>query len=444
MALLRRLLEVRVDVGIVLSIVHLHHGLRGREADEDAEFVAGLAKSYDLPFEFHRLDTPAKASFDGKGVEDAARSLRYGFFGQILREGRASAVVTAHTLDDQAETVLLKLLRGAWTEGLAGIQPVFKLEGGEILRPFLQATRAGIERWLKQLHQPWREDSTNDDPAYTRNRVRHELLPLLSEFNPEIARQLSRLAAISSGEEDYWQRELNRVLPSILLSGRPVRGGGRSHSAGAGDAMVAIDLDHLRRLHPAVQRRVLRAAARQMGARLNFDHTEALMELHRASGRPGGHRQVQLPGQVLAERTPRELRFLRRQPGLGKQAPEYGFSIPGEVVGPAFGLSLRARLSKIAGDPAAGENPAAILPAVLRNWRPGDRAILRYSQGPKKVKEILSRLQATGTDRELWPVVECAGKIVWMRGAEVQAPEFEFTFQPLPHELSAGEPVQRP
>ena len=194
-------------------------------------------------------------------------------------DGLADAVVTAHTLDDQAETVLYKLLRGAWTEGLSGIHPVLGVEAGSILRPFLENTHASIEAWLLQLAQPWREDASNRDLAHTRNRIRWELLPLLRTFNPQIAGQLARLASISADEEAYWQEELKRLMPVLLLPGRPTRGGGRAASTDPGEETVGIERTRLRELHPAMARRILRAAARRLGARLDFERTEQLVAL---------------------------------------------------------------------------------------------------------------------------------------------------------------------
>ena len=122
-ALLRTLLDRRKDLGLVLSVAHLNHGIRGAEADADAAFVEALADKFDLPFHLRRADTPAAAELNRQGLEETARSLRYAWFWELLAQGHADAVVTAHTLDDQAETVLHRLLRGAWTEGLGGIFP---------------------------------------------------------------------------------------------------------------------------------------------------------------------------------------------------------------------------------------------------------------------------------------------------------------------------------
>ena len=242
-ALLRRLLEERHALGIVLSVAHVHHGIRGAAAEEDAVFVGSLAAAYDLPFHLHRADAPAAAATLHETLEEAARNLRYAFFRELIADGRADAVATAHTLDDQAETVLHKLLRGAWTEGLSGIHPVLPVEPGSILRPFLENSRATIEAWLLGLQQPWREDATNQDMAHTRNRIRWQLLPLLRTFNPQIAAQLARLATISGDEEAYWQGELQRLLPPLLAAGpahpgrrpfgqHPSGGRNRGHRAG--------------------------------------------------------------------------------------------------------------------------------------------------------------------------------------------------------------------
>jgi tRNA(Ile)-lysidine synthase len=429
-ALFRRLIEERIELGIVLSIAHVHHGIRGSAADADADFVAQLAAGYDVPFHFRRVDVPAEMALHHESLEEAARKLRYAFFEELIAQGQAAAVATAHTLDDQAETVLLKLIRGAWTEGFSGIHPAVKAGAGWILRPFLETTRASIEAWLRSLNQSWREDASNLDLTHTRNRIRHELLPQLSTYNPEIARQLARMAAISADEEHYWQGELDRLLPSLLLPGKPVRGGGRANSTQPGAAIVALELERLKQLPAAVARRVLRAAARQLGVSLGFDHTERLLALCNRTKQPAGSagNKVALPGGMVAERSFRELRLVRGAPSESPAAaaPEYVFSIPGEVDAPEFGVSLRGEMANSA------LQTGQACTAKLRRWKAGDQVTLRHSRSPKKVKEVLSRLRILGAEREFWPVVESAGRIVWMRGVEVDAPEFVFVARHFP------------
>src|SRR5450755_2911960 len=215
----------------------------------------------------------------------------------------------------------MKLLRGAWTEGLSGVHPVVLIPSatrpGKILRPLLSARRAELEDFLRGRNQPWRTDSSNADEAFTRNRIRHHLLPILREYNPSLDQTLANLAELARDDEARWQSELSRILPQILLPGKPVRGGGRSVATSLGDASVAIELDRLRDLDPALRRRVLRGAARQLGARLSFDDTARLLALAgfgadpTVSARPGS--RLKLANQLCAERSPRELRLFRDQ-----------------------------------------------------------------------------------------------------------------------------------
>jgi tRNA(Ile)-lysidine synthase len=399
-ALLRVLHHCAGELGLVLSVAHVHHGIRGAEANTDADFVQALAERLGLDFFLHRADVPFRAAQQQETLEEAARNTRYAFFRECIASGRADAVVTAHTLDDQAETVLLKLLRGAWTEGLGGIHPVVEVSGGRILRPLLATRRVEVEAYLRELGQDWREDESNRELVFTRNRVRHQLLPVLVEYNPQIAVHLAALSAIARDEERYWQNQLSSLLSQILLPGKPVRGGGR---AAQGSTSIAIEVERLRRLDPALQRRILRAAVTQAGGNLDYAHTESLLSL--LQGSSGQH--LSLPGNLVAERTPRELRVSPMEEG-DLALPEYLLPIPGEVAATAFGLLFRAEAESEKGE------------AIVRAWKPGDRVTLRYSRGPKKVKEVLERMRIPASDRAAWPVVIREGQIIWIRGAEVE------------------------
>jgi tRNA(Ile)-lysidine synthase len=329
----------RNALGVGLSAAHVHHGLRGEEADADLAFVQSLCARLDIPLHVGRVDTAARVAGQREAghaetIEEAARNLRYGFFRKLIAEGCADSILTAHTLDDQAETVLMKLLRGAWTEGLSGIHPVLPVEDipgptltahtskpiGKILRPLLAIRRADLRAFLESRNQPWREDSTNSDEAFTRNRIRHSILPILREENPAIDQTLANLADLAREEETRWQAELTRLLPQMLLPGKPVRGGGRATSTTPGEASVSLDLARLRGLDPALRRRVLRAAARSLGARLTFDETARLLALagFHLAGFPADSTAPVRTGSALhlasglrAERSTRELRLYR-------------------------------------------------------------------------------------------------------------------------------------
>ena len=356
--------QPRNALGVGLSAIHVHHGLRGDEADVDLAFVEALCARLEVPLHIRHASVPgrvahARQTGQPETVEEAARNLRYELFRQLIAEGHADSVLTAHTLDDQAETVLMKLLRGAWTEGLSGIHPCLLVESSpssgsklppqspqitpqgpqpadhgpertsRILRPLLAVRRAKLVAFLESRNQGWRTDSTNADDAFTRNRIRHSVLPLLREFNPAIDQALANLAELAREDEARWQSELSRILPQLLLPGRPVRGGGRAVSTAPGESgasSVSLEIDRLHALDPALRRRVVRAAARTLGARLSFDETARLLALagllpdSNPVDRPVSARRgssLHLPSQLRAERSARELRLFREAPPKG-------------------------------------------------------------------------------------------------------------------------------
>jgi tRNA(Ile)-lysidine synthase len=389
----------RHGLGVGLSAVHVHHGLRGEEADADLAFVEALCLRLAVPLHVHHASVPERmaASRAGagknEGCEEAARAIRYELFASLIAQGHADSVLTAHTLDDQAETVLMKLLRGAWTEGLSGIHPVVRMQGtgishpseprplagdpdshpseprplagdpdshpseprplagdpdshpseprplagdpdreqgtagGQIVRPLLAVRRAELEDFLRARNQPWRTDSSNSDEAFTRNRVRHQLLPILREYNPSLDQTLANLAELAREDEARWQAELGRILPQVLLPGKPVRGGGWAVSTAAGEpASVALEIERLRGFDPALRRRVVRAAARRLCARLSFDETARLLALagllpdagngEAPPARAGAG--VHLAAGLRAQRSARELRLYRVERPTGE------------------------------------------------------------------------------------------------------------------------------
>lgn len=423
-ALLRALASRSAELGLVVHAAHLHHGLRGEEAEVDLASARNLAVELGVPFHQSRADVANEAKADpasskaAETIEEAARRVRYAWFRQLLATGELDAVATAHNLDDQAETVLAKFLRGAWTEGLAGIAPKLDFPEGPILRPLLNTTRTEIEAYLNSLGQTWREDSSNRHLTFTRNRIRHELLPLLSEWNPRLREHLAQMAVLAADEETWWTAELARVAPQILLPGRAVRGGGR---AAGSDLSISIDVTRLAAVAPALQRRLLRHAAIKLGTAPDFEATESLRNLA-LTGRSG--EKLELARGLRAERTPRELRLemgpVSRTANETEAAPhEYKSCIPCKFEAPEFGLSLSVSFAPVASNPGErGGRPNQMV--TLRNWKPGDRVRLRYSSGPRKVKEVLERLKVTGSSRSLWPVLEYDGRIVWMQGVELE------------------------
>jgi tRNA(Ile)-lysidine synthase len=420
-ALLGLLLELREHLGIVLSVVHFHHQIRGADADADQQFVAGLAQAHGLELHLAAGDTPATAASERLSLETAARGLRYGCFGELISIGRLDKVATAHTLDDQAETVLLKLLRGAGTRGLAGIYPRVEVhregEGahGAVVRPLLTTRRAELREYLEGIGQPWREDASNLDLRHRRNRIRHTLIPVLErEFNPNLAQRLGELAEIARAEEEYWQSEVGRVV----VEQQP------------------ISIRSLSLLPLALRRRLLRAVALSHGLNLDFEQVEQILEA--AAGSSAKPKRVDLGDGWRALRVGDRLEF-RRAPGesdLRRCATDYDYllAVPGEILVQEAGLVVRVeRVERGEGwNGNVLSTKVLASPLQLRNWRPGDRFWPAQTKEPKKVKELLQQRHVPPEQRRSWPVILSGSEIVWMRGFPV--PEH---LQPSPNETEA-------
>ena len=420
-ALLCLLLELRAELGIVLSVAHVNHKLRGEESDEDERFVAKLARQHGLELHacvarVHGSNTSGVSS----GIEAAARELRYVFFRQMAREGRVAKIATAHTLDDQAETVLLRIFRGTGIRGLSGVHPriVFEEQGqafGELVRPLLGFRRTALQEFLRERGQSWREDSSNRDIAFLRNRVRHRLLPMIGEeFGDAAIEHMGELAEIARAEEEHWER----VHPEVWA-----QDGGAAETRQA----ASLGVGRLSLLPLAAQRRLVRAwlETHMPDLSISFRLIEEALEL--ALGTAG--RKLELPGGWSLRRGRQELLLeLETFGGRGETADyEYALTLPGAVEVPELRACVEARVVDAGGVPEdeRGEllDPGRIPKKVLiRNWRAGDRFWPAHTADAKKVKELLSDRHVTGAEKKLWPVAVAEGcGLIWMRGFAVPA-----------------------
>jgi tRNA(Ile)-lysidine synthase len=287
-ALLSVLVSLRGDLSLEIHVAHLNHTLRP-DAAEDAAAVAAAAERFGCPYHGATADVRAAASRERRSLEDAARRARYAFLTGVAREVGAQAVATGHTLDDQAETVLMRLLRGSGPRGLGGIPPVRPDDGLRIIRPLLETSRAEIVDYLARSRLDSREDSTNRDVAIPRNRVRWVLLPILEGYNPDVRRALARLAEVVRDEADALDA-LSAAEVDAVLHGT--------------NASVCIPPEAFAGLPVALQRRVLREAIRRVrgnDAQIAFVHIEEA-RLGVLSGRPGG--VYEAPGGVRIVRRP--------------------------------------------------------------------------------------------------------------------------------------------
>jgi tRNA(Ile)-lysidine synthase len=403
-ALLRLLLELRNEIGIVPSVVHFNHRLRGTESEEDEHFVAELAQRHKLELRREGGDVAAHAAEKHLSLETAARQMRYQYFRQLLTEGKLNRIATGHTLDDQAETVLLKIVRGAGSRGLAAIYPQLPVSSSRfsdgaqpsIIRPLLGTRRREIEAYLRGLGQSWREDKSNRDLRHMRNRVRHGILPRLERYlNPAVREALAETAEIARAEEEYWEREVSRVLLSVWQTAAGDRRDlGRDAAATGG----ALHLAPLVDLSLALQRRVVRTASESLGVRLDF----------------------QPNGWVVSRRTG-NLWFESKRETPEDSEYEYRLSVPGSVDVRETDSCFEALL--VSGNAAQGYNPEDLMDGSLlaaelkvRNWRPGDRFWPSHTKAAKKIKELLQERHVTGQERKLWPVVVSGTDVVWVRG----------------------------
>ena len=417
-ALLRVMLELRGELGIVLLVVHFNHTLRGAESEADHAFVRNLALEHGLELLDARGDVARRAEEHSLSIEAAAREARYEFFWSLIEGNRLDKIATAHTLDDQAETVLLRLIRGTGTRGLGGIHPMLtgptadRTSRDAIIRPFLHTRRRDIESYLASVGQLWREDSSNRDLHHTRNRVRKTLLPLLeSDFNPEITERLADFAEIAQTEEDYWDEELRRLSPANSLQR---------------NALLQLPL--------ALQRRLLRAAA-PPNLPLEFRQVESILEV--AAGLEGSPGVCNLAdgwnfrrdGDFLAFVPPmaREVALEGRHGAVLRSIDRsLHLPVPGEVGVLGSGKTFQAVRILLA-SPPAGYNPEHLyaphaLPRelIVRTWRFGDRFWPAHTKAPKKLKELFQAKKIAAELRAQWPVMVAAGsngeEIIWVQG----------------------------
>jgi tRNA(Ile)-lysidine synthase len=352
----------------------------------------------------------------------------------------------------------MRIIRGAGLRGLGGIHPRFAVEDddgevyGEILRPLLTVRRRELQPYLADIGQTWREDSTNADESFTRNRVRKLLVPLLEkEFNPSVAESLAELAEIARGEEDYWENEVTGWMGTAVHWSEPEW----AQNAPADSGLIQIALgttgpsgsDSLRsRIEnavwlvmdasvsriwflgesPAVQRRLIKAIGEVAGIPLEFKHIEETLRFAAEEGKSG--KELSLPLGWKVVRHPEELLFVT--PDLRGPAPaqdyDYPLPIPGETAVAEAGLAIEVQFIPAA--QAEGYNPdrlldADSLPGLLRvrNWRAGDRFWPAHSKSPKKIKELLQELHVEQPQRRSWPVVVGGDEVLWVRGFPVSA-----------------------
>ncbi|HSC44845.1 MAG TPA: tRNA lysidine(34) synthetase TilS [Candidatus Acidoferrum sp.] len=301
-ALLTLLSTLRAELGVVISAVHFNHQLRGKASDADEKFVIALAEKYAVTLHIGRADVAARARRDHSNLEDAARRSRYAFFEKLVQQGLVDAVLTAHSMDDQAETVLAHILRGTGLAGLSGIHPV----AGCIRRPLLEFRRDSLRQYLRARKQPWREDASNRDTARTRARMRKKLFPLLlKEFNPAAVEHLAALAERALEQSSFVAHLAGQLFPKLVQQDA---NGARISLAALSDPLALGDSPAVAALQKALLEKIanhIKPGRGQLSAR----HLASILLL---AQNPETGKRLQLPGGVDVLRERSALLFRRR------------------------------------------------------------------------------------------------------------------------------------
>ncbi len=388
-----------------LVAAHLNHCLRGTESDADQEFCSKLAESYGITFEISRVDVKELAKSEGLNLEDAGRRARINFLEQVREKHGATAIVTAHHCDDQAETVLMRLLRGSGMTGLRGIQ--YRNQRGYI-RPLLNVTRSEIEQYLTARGLGWREDASNQDTSFLRNRIRHELLPLLEQYNPSVRRSLISTAEILADED-----AMIEALAEQAFNDSWYKVGGS----------LACSIAEFKTHPAALQRRILRLACRQLAGNLDGFNLGHIESIRRLLDSPGPNSRLSLPQSVKAMREyDRIIICLSTADTLG-EVEDINITEPGRYPLPGGG-SLEVAICQAAlvdynglnANRACFDLDITPLPWLVRNFRPGDRIIPIGMTGRKKVKDIFIDNKVPMSERKMIPLLFCEGELIWIAG----------------------------
>ena len=416
-ALLLVLQELKERLSLGLSAAHVNHQLRGKESEQDEQFVQDLCRQLSIPIEVRRVDTRQAVRESGENLESCARRLRYDFLFEMAQK-QGSRVATGHTLNDQAETFLMKLIRGAGPAGLSGISPLRVNWMGTpgtplsvtVVRPLLGTVHQDVLDYLGDQNQTYRVDSSNQDLSLDRNWVRHQLIPLLEEkLNPALLEALQRSTELFGEVEEFLGRQGKEAF---------------NRCRSGGDRGTRLRISTLEDLPAIIQKEVIRRAIATSKGDLrdiNLRHVEEVLELSRIlSGK-----EIHLPGGLRVQREFEDLRFTLESP---PDPFSYPLKVPGEIYIKEVCKCVAARRAR--GEEGEKEKEGEQEPSVwimwpgdnltVRNRRPGDVYRISLKSGEKKLKELFQKDRIPKSQRDRLVVVEGDNEIIWVEGFPVQ------------------------
>ncbi len=404
-ALLLLLSEYAKEKGLRLIAAHVNHMIRGEEADGDEQFARDAAERLGIPIYVKKVDVPALAKETGEGLEEAARKVRYSFFDELSSEFCGAPVATAHNSDDNLETVLHHMMRGSGLKGLCGIDPI---RDGRYIRPLIACSAKEIRAFCELEGIPYRIDSTNTDTAYTRNFIRHRIVPGLEEVCDSPTDAVSRMTELLRRDSDYLEAEAQRLCPPDTRE---------------------FDREALIRLHPAISTRVLRNLYAPFSADLAYTHTNAMLALAASEKREGS---LSLPHGVLFRVTRRTVFFAPPEmEKIGDEGEDFRF--PMDAAGSVF-ENERYKILISPKEHTDGteeiENiyklsihrimcSAKIIGALYIKYRnQGDT--YRYGGLTRKVKKLMIDRKLTADEKRLMPLLCDEGGVLWMPGCPLR------------------------
>ena len=406
-----------------LGIAHLNHGLRGAEADRDAAFVEGLAKTRNVPYYKKRIDLHAIRKQSGRNLEEAGREARYDFFHEISGRFGFDRIAVGHHLDDDAELILMNMLRGSGPAGMSGIPPV----RGRIVRPLIHCRQKEIESFLRSENIEYVHDQSNDNTRFQRNHIRRLLIPALEQYNPRVVENLHRMGQISAGENRWIESLVSPVFEKAVSD----------RSAG----MLVMETGILASQPEPVRRRMVRRAILEIKEslrRIAFRHVDAVLELARRSSGPGA--QLHLPGKVRVARCRNgkgadvlvftaETKSLRTSAPAVPEAPVFSHivtrdaAVSGCIDIPEAGCKMvfsrfpaHAIRSFPGQDTAVADWDELEFPLRIRTVFPGDRFVPLGMKHSQKLKKFFINNKVPRYRRPFIPLLTSAERIVWVAG----------------------------
>jgi tRNA(Ile)-lysidine synthase len=419
-ALLDLLRDASEELRFVLFAAHLDHGMRA-ESQEDLRFVENLCLEWSIPLVSKRVDVPEIARLKKRGMEETAREIRHQFLKDSACEYQCNVIALGHNRGDQAETLVHRLIRGVGPSGLSAMQ----VREGMVIRPLLSFSRRQILDYLHQRKISYLVDQSNSDIRFTRNRIRHEVLPLLESFNPQLEKQLFQLSRLVAEDERFWQEQQADVLKAVLIKG---------------DEPLCLDGEQLREVHPALRRRVLIKCLEMVrGDRAGLSYLQ-IMAVDELLFSPKPHAEINLQG-CWVGRIYEKLYMGRKKPFVSEP---FFFEVYGEepVEIPGVGR-FQAQLADISGKEdrwsVEFDTDSVKFPLIVRSIKAGDIFHPSGMSGKKKIKDFFIDRKIDRAWRYRIPLVLAGDQIIWvvgMRRSELYRPRPEagkvmkMTFQP--------------